>query len=330
VQCAMNIFLCGHRFLTNKWSQQYSSSTKMRTSQYNYKSTGFAGSTNKPGNLHQPLIFLQKSRNSDKHCDARRVGIVNAIFTMSSQDDTLRSVPAPGMGKWNRSKRRAQKKSSPMILSKRKISKVERREKYTAIAKERQMRKQQKDLTCFQCRQKGHTVQFCALVNIDDSNDATKNSTKVKKHSVKPVVNACCYKCGSMEHSLAKCPKRVPGKSEKEDTDLPFATCFICQRKGHLASQCSQNEHGIYVNGGQCKHCSSIYHRAFNCPNKRKNQSASGGVDKGSPRMDGIIDTFDASELLEEEDTGTFSESMKEKEDRGTASATKKKRVVNF
>lgn len=246
---------------------------------------------------------------------------------MLSQDVTLRSAPAPGMGKWNRSKRRAQKKASSTFVSKRKITKVERREKYTAIAKERQMLNQQKDLTCFQCRQKGHTVQFCTQANIDDSNDVASKSARSKKHLAKPIMHACCYKCGSMEHSLAKCPKRASGKSEKEDTELPFATCFICQRKGHLSSQCSQNEHGIYVNGGQCKHCSSIYHRASDCPNNKKVKSALSDAEK--LRMDENIGNVDLSELVEGEATDCNSDLMKKKQDRATRT-TKQKRVVNF
>jgi Zinc knuckle len=277
------------------------------------------------GNRQQPFVSKNLLLREHKR-KGERLDIASAIFIMSSQDVTRRSVPAPGMGKWNRSKRRAQKKLSSTVESKRKITKVERREKYTAIAKERQTRNQQKDLICFQCRQKGHTVQFCTQANIEDSNEVGSKSTKNKKQSIRPIINACCYKCGSMEHSLAKCPKRVPGKSEKEDTDLPFATCFICQQKGHLSSQCSQNEHGIYVNGGQCKHCSSIYHRASDCPNKRKAQSTSNDADKYNPPMDG---NFDVSELLEEGAIDSYSESVKLKQDR-SSSNTKKKRVVNF
>lgn len=256
---------------------------------------------------------------------------------MSSHDVTLRASPTPGTGKWNRSKRRAHslpKKSLSTVVPKRKITKIERREKYTAIAKERQMRNQQRDMTCFRCRQKGHTVQFCSQVNLDDPLDsehlprtgASKLATN-KKQSVKAIVNACCYKCGSLEHSLAKCPKKIPGKSEKEDTELPFATCYICQQKGHLASQCSRNEHGIYVNGGQCKYCSSIYHRASDCPNNKKNQSASGTAERTRRHTVGDNDDLDLADLLEEEVTDSKNALSTKQQDRTLA---RRKRVVNF
>ena len=31
-----------------------------------------------------------------------------------------------------------------------------------------------------------------------------------------------------------------------------YATCFICGEQGHLSSQCSQNEKGLYPKGGCC------------------------------------------------------------------------------
>jgi zinc finger CCHC domain-containing protein 9 len=61
--------------------------------------------------------------------------------------------------------------------------------------------------------------------------------------------------------------------------DLPFATCFVCNEKGHLASQCDQNERGIYVNGGSCRTCGSIKHRATDCPEKNKSKQQ----DKAEP-----------------------------------------------
>jgi zinc finger CCHC domain-containing protein 9 len=54
--------------------------------------------------------------------------------------------------------------------------------------------------------------------------------------------------------------------------ELPFATCFICNTKGHLASQCQQNEKGIYINGGSCRTCGSTKHRASDCLEKKQSE----------------------------------------------------------
>lgn len=77
----------------------------------------------------------------------------------------------------------------------------------------------------------------------------------------------CCYRCGSTEHNLSKCRRPAP----KVGPQLPFASCFVCQAKGHIASQCPQNAgKGIYPNGGCCKLCRSVEHLARDCDLNRK------------------------------------------------------------
>jgi zinc finger CCHC domain-containing protein 9 len=66
------------------------------------------------------------------------------------------------------------------------------------------------------------------------------------------------------DHSLSACRKR-PDPSNP----TPYATCFVCLSQGHLSSQCPQNERGVYVNGGACKICGSVKHRAKDCPKIR-------------------------------------------------------------
>lgn len=71
------------------------------------------------------------------------------------------------------------------------------------------------------------------------------------------------YRCDSSEHPLSRCPKPV-------SVGLPFAQCFICLEKGHLASKCPSNSRGIYPNGGSCKVCGSVQHRAQDCPDDKR------------------------------------------------------------
>lgn len=219
-------------------------------------------------------------------------------------EDTEAKVVPPGMGKWNRKKRKvAAKHPKP------KITKGERREKYTAIAKDRQIRKKSKSLVCYNCRETGHSVQHCPKA---------AGNAESKKKQLCNVPTIICYKCGSTEHALASCPK----KRLSTDIDLPFATCYVCQAKGHLASSCPNNSHGIYVNGGACKHCGSNQHRGTACPDKKIKK-------KGGDNDGGRVEEHDFSDLLEGDEVS------KPNRDELTHATKvkktgKKKRVVNF
>ena len=188
-----------------------------------------------------------------------------------------------------------------------KMTKEERRAKYTDIARKRRQkqqgfRRQQQGgggrfgnhntpSVCYACRQPGHTIANCP----------TKAQEQESSNSA-----VLCYKCGSTEHALKDCPKRGGGgnNNNNNNNDLPFATCFLCQEKGHLASSCPTNSHGIYVNGGSCKHCGSQQHLATNCPEKKTNKKKKG---------EGRVEEEDIEDLLEAEGPDPSSSTKKKK-----------------
>jgi zinc finger CCHC domain-containing protein 9 len=109
------------------------------------------------------------------------------------------------------------------------------------------------DKECYVCRQTGHLSQDCPK-NVNGETRAE--------------VGRICYRCGRIDHSLKDCKKpqirqnnREGNVSENEDDTetttefLPYANCYVCNKSGHLAGSCPQNERGIFPNGGGCKLC---------------------------------------------------------------------------
>eukprot|EP00640_Fibrocapsa_japonica_P003743 CAMPEP_0113937782 /NCGR_PEP_ID=MMETSP1339-20121228/4328_1 /TAXON_ID=94617 /ORGANISM="Fibrocapsa japonica" /LENGTH=295 /DNA_ID=CAMNT_0000940681 /DNA_START=27 /DNA_END=914 /DNA_ORIENTATION=+ /assembly_acc=CAM_ASM_000762 len=148
-----------------------------------------------------------------------------------------------------------------------KMSKEERREKFTQQARERQKQKQlagaNAKVVCFGCRQKGHALAQCPLAQGTPPAAASASASASGHSAVQGGVGRCCYNCGSTEHTLRQCtaPKKGDGMS--------FAVCFLCKEKGHISAKCPQNEHGIYPKGGQCNVCGSKLHLASNCPQRK-------------------------------------------------------------
>ncbi|KAL7500022.1 hypothetical protein ACHAWT_007977 [Skeletonema menzelii] len=146
-----------------------------------------------------------------------------------------------------------------------KMTKEQRKEKYTAIARNQRQkhitRARDKNLVCFRCRQKGHAAENC-------TNVAKETASKKKSNNI-------CYKCGSIEHRIQQCPKikSLIKTGQRFDFgklgDLPFANCYVCNKSGHLAGNCPDSNKGLYPNGGSCRLCGQVDHYAIDCPSKQ-------------------------------------------------------------
>ncbi|XP_066275046.1 zinc finger CCHC domain-containing protein 9-like [Branchiostoma lanceolatum] len=113
----------------------------------------------------------------------------------------------------------------------------------------KRIKKKTSSKVCYHCRQPGHEMSECPQMTGD-----VEQGTGI------------CFRCGSTEHKSAKCAARnIPEQTGKRD--LPFAKCFICGESGHLARACPDNPRGLYPNGGCCKHCGSVEHHQWQCPN---------------------------------------------------------------
>ena len=131
------------------------------------------------------------------------------------------------------------KRTKLLGIRKRKLSKIAGKvqEKIEKVKKQK--------LRCFKCRKRGHTVSEC---------------THAEKET------HLCYNCGSKEHNIYGCSKKV------DYNNLPFAECFICNNKGHISSKCPSSDKGIYIRGGSCFICEAKDHLAKNCPQKQLNE----------------------------------------------------------
>mmetsp|Transcript_10419 Transcript_10419/g.16894 ORF Transcript_10419/g.16894 Transcript_10419/m.16894 type:complete len:228 (-) Transcript_10419:35-718(-) len=155
-----------------------------------------------------------------------------------------------------------------------KMTKEERRMKYTALARNRReahmARKRDKNLICYRCRKTGHSAQNCKEFSDDE-----RNAMQLRKKQGGNI----CYKCGSTEHRIQMCPKikSFLQRGKKLDFgklgDLPYANCYVCNNSGHLASHCPESKKGVYPQGGSCRVCGSVDHYAAECPEMKKGKN---------------------------------------------------------
>lgn len=99
-------------------------------------------------------------------------------------------------------------------------------------------------------------------------------------------------RCNSTAHSLSQCYK-----SADPSNPTPYATCFICNEKGHLSSQCPTNDKGVYIHGGKCNVCGSVRHLIKDCPTLKERREAAADRDREREEMSsGIPRTAGADE----------------------------------
>jgi len=144
-----------------------------------------------------------------------------------------------------------------------------------AASEQRRLRRQNDraaDTTCYACRKTGHTAKNCPTAIASDMLEDAAGQKKLGKQAV-----GICYRCGSRRHNLSKCKKPID-----PENPLPFSSCFVCSKQGHLASSCPQNQSkGVYPNGGCCKLCGETAHLAKDC-SLRKNEVTSAATFVGT------------------------------------------------
>jgi hypothetical protein len=90
---------------------------------------------------------------------------------------------------------------------------------YTKASSESQIQAVQsqdrfKNVTCFNCKVKGHTAKWCKAEAVPTAGEASTSKAR-------------CYTCGETGHISTKCRFSGP-------------VCYTCKQAGHQTSQCQQ------------------------------------------------------------------------------------------
>lgn len=188
---------------------------------------------------------------------------------------------------------------------------AERRAKTSAkndVRREKRQQERAASTRCFACRSMGHAAKDCpsglnaGSIALEGEAGQSMSSGQVDAALASIVGRetvGICFRCGSTEHTLARCRRPAP----RVGSDVPFATCFVCGAKGHLSSKCPQNaSRGVYPNGGCCKLCQSVEHLAKDCPLRTSSATAATnatmaagwGSERGRRNMGADDDDFHA------------------------------------
>ncbi|KAN0060077.1 hypothetical protein ACQY0O_008050 [Thecaphora frezii] len=183
---------------------------------------------------------------------------------------------------------------------------------------------------CFACRGLGHEARDCPKALDAESNRLAEGGDKGKDEKAgitgRETVGIC-FRCGSTQHTLAKCRKQAPKVGE----ELPFATCFVCGKRGHLSSKCPNNNgRGVYPEGGCCKLCSSVDHLARDCPLALSRQDKLGN--NAAVETAGLIDAAAPASNPEEDHFHTLARNRRDVDQHNpkVENQGKKNKVVVF
>ncbi|KAH9002149.1 hypothetical protein EDB86DRAFT_369956 [Lactarius hatsudake] len=243
-------------------------------------------------NAGRKRTYLQASFDPNDHetltTATSASGLDSSDPLQAQQEARVGTSPEPGRKRRRRSKVGSEEKivaddgnDKPVVksektkkaLAKLKAKERAKRAKKTASETRRLKRKVERcaNTTCFACREVGHSAKDCPSVLPGTGDGATKNPIGI------------CYRCGSRKHNLVRCRK-----PPEPDGSLPFASCFVCSGRGHLASSCPDNNgKGVYPNGGSCKLCGETTHLAKDCTLRTKTDGGAAATLLGTGREAG-------------------------------------------
>ncbi|KAJ3330683.1 hypothetical protein HDU93_000263 [Gonapodya sp. JEL0774] len=187
-----------------------------------------------------------------------------------------------------------------------------------------------KQTICFSCRQKGHSSADCPQkldtdlpvgtsdLPVTDASTIFEDPTALAARVAAAPRTGLCYRCGSTAHLLSRCTSRPD-----PDNPLPFASCYICNARGHLSGQCEKNERGMYPNGGGCKWCGSVRHLAKDCEEKQ------GGKGNVQERREDEVDQVQEGQGGDDEGVSIVSRRTSEKQLPSTQTKAPRKESSN-